>query len=117
MTQPPLDLWGTSAATREAARKKALAQKHVAWAKLEEAWMCAGNDGLTPDQACSRAGLDLLYGRPRVTELKESGQLFETGKRRRFVWPDGRAVAPAAVLAHVRYFVDPVATILAGKPT
>jgi hypothetical protein len=115
MTQPPLDLWGTSAATREDARRHAEARKSAAHQDLLDVFLCAGNDGLTADQACSRAGLDLLYGRPRVTELKEAGQLFDSHKRRQFTWPDGRHVRPAAVLCHIRYFVDPLTTLLTGS--
>ncbi len=115
MTQPPLDLWGTAHATREQARQDALAHRQAAYDALDEAFVCAGNDGLTADQACQRAGLDLLYGRPRVCEMKTAGLLFETGKRRRFVWPDGRHVKPAAVLCHRQYWIDPVTTLLTGS--
>lgn len=117
MTQLPLDLWGTAHATRADAQRHAAARKAGAHAALLEAFLCAGNDGLTADQACSRAHLDLLYGRPRCTELKSSGQLFESGKRRRFCWPNGRQVSPAAVLCHVRYFVDPVTNLLTRSAT
>jgi hypothetical protein len=116
MTQPPLDLWGTAHATREQARQDALARRQAAYDALDEAFVRAGNDGLTADQACQRAHLDLLYGRPRVCEMKSGGRLFESGKRRRYTWPDGRQVRPAAVLCHCRYFVDPVtANLQAGS--
>jgi hypothetical protein len=116
--QPELALAGTSALARELSRRQALARRHVAYAKLDEAFLAAGTAGLTPDEACCRAGLDFLYGRPRVTEMKERGEVFEhpDGTRRRFTWPDGRNIQPAAVLCHVRFWHDPVKALLHHGP-
>lgn len=115
--QPELALAGTSALARELSRRQALARRHVAYAKLDEQFLAAGTAGLTPDEACCRAGLDFMYGRPRVTEMKERGEVFEhpDGTRRRFTWPDGRAIQPAAVLCHVRFWHDPVKALLHPK--
>jgi hypothetical protein len=43
----------------------------------------SGTSGLTADEACRKAGLELLSGRPRVSELANEGRLVDSGRRRR----------------------------------
>jgi hypothetical protein len=43
----------------------------------------AGADGLTADEACERAGISVLAGRPRTTELYKLGLIEPAGKTRR----------------------------------
>lgn len=40
------------------------------------------SSGLTADEACERAGVDILSGRPRVSELKLQNLIKDTGQRR-----------------------------------
>ena len=40
------------------------------------------SDGLTADEACHRANVSLLSGRPRVTELMRVNLVHDTGRRR-----------------------------------
>jgi hypothetical protein len=44
-----------------------------------------GTSGLTADEACYVAGVDILAGRPRVSELARKGQIVDTGRRRALV--------------------------------
>lgn len=41
-----------------------------------------GATGLTADEACHVAKVDILAGRPRVSELARNGQIVDTGRRR-----------------------------------
>ena len=113
--QLQLDFTTPPEAARESACVVAMGWKRTAAHKaLVRVFSAAGREGLTPDEACCRAGLDWRYGRPRVTELLKAGDLIAPTyiPRRRFRWPDGSTVRPAAVLFHVRYYFDAIRGLL-----
>lgn len=50
--------------------------------KTYQAICCAGDKGLTADEAAAKIGETPLSIRPRVTELKQRGYIVDSGKRR-----------------------------------
>lgn len=105
MTQQELDFTPPTHRTRKAAHEAAMTRQEKAYAALRSVYLAAGRDGMTADHACWMAGIPMMYGRPRVSEMLNSDNprvrclvAKPDAKPRPFTWPNGYATKPSAVL-------------------
>ena len=116
MVQLSLDFTPPTHRTRRLAHEAAQGRKADAYRRLLEVFRAAGRAGLTADEACERAGLGILYGRPRVSELlRDELALVDPPDipRRTFQWPCGGPAVTGAVLVLADAWGDPAARLLA----
>ncbi len=86
--------------TSRQAAEKIKGRSHVLRQRCLEHLQAQGEYGATPDEAAAALGEDILNIRPRFSELRDAGLIYDTGMRRSNAKGNTQRVCRLVTVAH-----------------